>query len=198
MEPVDPLKMAIAQLKRFPGIGERSATRLVYWLLRQGTEVPAAIGAALAALPQALLRCSTCGDVSAVDPCPMCTDPKRESGLICVVERPQDVKAVEAAGEFRGRYHVLGGAIAPLDGVGPDELNIGALLDRLGAEDVSEVIIATDPDVEGDATALYLSKLLSPLDVKVTRLAHGISVGTEIEYADRSSVARAIANRREI
>ena len=128
----------------------------------------------------------------------MCTDPKRESGLICVVERPQDVKAVEAAGEFRGRYHVLGGAIAPLDGVGPDELNIGSLLDRIGTEGVAEVIIATDPDVEGDATALYLSKLLSPLDVKVTRLAHGISVGTEIEYADRSSVARAIANRREI
>ena len=115
-----------------------------------------------------------------------------------MVERPQDVKAVEAAGEFRGRYHVLGGSIAPLDGIGPDELNIASLLERLGPEQVTEVIIATDPDVEGDATALYLAKLMNPLSVKVTRLAHGISVGTEIEYADRSSVARAIANRQEI
>jgi len=115
-----------------------------------------------------------------------------------VVERPQDVQAVEAAGEFRGVYHVLGGAIAPLDGVGPDELNIASLLSRVTDERIEEVIIATDPDVEGDATALYLAKLLGPLGIKVTRLAHGISVGTEIEYADRSSVARAIANRREI
>jgi recombination protein RecR len=128
----------------------------------------------------------------------MCADPKREAGILCVVERPQDVKAVEAAGEFRGRYHVLGGSIAPLDGIGPDELNIASLLERLGPEQVTEVIIATDPDVEGDATALYLAKLMNSLLVKVTRLAHGISVGTEIEYADRSSVARAIANRQEI
>ena len=128
----------------------------------------------------------------------MCTDPRRDSGMICVVERPQDVQAIEAVGEFRGRYHVLGGAIAPLDGVGPDQLHISALLNRLEPESVAEVLIATDPDVEGDATALYLAKLLKPLDIKVTRLAHGISVGTEIEYADRSSVARAIENRREL
>jgi recombination protein RecR len=118
--------------------------------------------------------------------------------MLCVVERPQDVLAIEAVGEFRGRYHVLGGAIAPLDGVGPDQLHIRALLERIGPERVAEVLIATDPDVEGDATALYLAKLLKPLEVKVTRLAHGISVGTEIEYADRSSVARAIENRREM
>jgi len=198
MDVVDPLKMAVAQLKRFPGIGERSATRLVYWLLRQGPEVATEIGEALLALPAAMTRCTQCGDVSAIDPCSMCSDPKRESSLVCVVERPQDVQAVEAAGEFRGLYHVLGGAIAPLDGVGPDELNIASLIERVGVDHIAEVIIATDPDVEGDATALYLSKLLGPLGVRVTRLAHGISVGTEIEYADRSSVARAIANRREI
>ena len=128
----------------------------------------------------------------------MCSDPRREGGILCVVERPQDVQAIEASGEFRGRYHVLGGAIAPLDGVGPDELNIASLLERVGVHAIGEVVIATDPDVEGDATALYLSKLLKPLDVRVTRLAHGISVGTEIEYADRSSVARAISNRREL
>ena len=198
MDDVDPLKMAIAQLKRFPGIGERSATRLVYWLLRQDPQVSTEIGHALLALPKAMTRCSRCGDISAVDPCALCSDPKRESGVVCVVERPQDVQAVEAAGEFRGLYHVLGGAIAPLDGVGPDELNIATLLTRVSTENLEEVIIATDPDVEGDATALYLAKLLGPLGIKVTRLAHGISVGTEIEYADRSSVARAIANRREI
>ncbi len=195
---VDPLKVCVAQLKRFPGIGERSATRLVYWLLRQEPHVAAEIGAALLALPEAMTRCSTCGDISAVDPCPICSDPKREGGLVCVVERPQDVQAIEASGEYRGRYHVLGGSIAPLDGIGPDQLNISSLLERVGPHAIEEVVIATDPDVEGDATALYLSKLLKPLDIKVTRLAHGISVGTEIEYADRSSVARAISNRREL
>ncbi len=198
MDPTDPLKVCIAQLKRFPGIGERTATRLVYWLLRQSPEVATEIGHALVALPQNMTRCTNCGDVSSIDPCPMCTDSRRESGMLCVVERPQDVQAIEAVGEFRGRYHVLGGAIAPLDGVGPDQLHISALLARIGPETISEVLIATDPDVEGDATALYLAKLLKPLDVKVTRLAHGISVGTEIEYADRSSVARAIENRREL
>jgi len=198
METVDPLKVCIAQLKRFPGIGERTATRLVYWLLRQGSEVATEIGHALIALPQSMTRCSRCGDTSSNDPCNMCLDSRRESGMICVVERPQDVMAIEAVGEFRGRYHVLGGAIAPLDGVGPDQLHIRALLERIEPEQVVEVLIATDPDVEGDATALYLAKLLKPLEVKVTRLAHGISVGTEIEYADRSSVARAIENRREL
>ncbi len=198
MDLQDPLKLCIAQLKRFPGIGERTATRLVYWLLRQSPEVATEIGQALIALPNSMTRCSTCGDVSSVDPCAMCTDARRDSGMICVVERPQDVQAIEAVGEFRGRYHVLGGAIAPLDGVGPDQLHISALLERIGPEKIDEVLIATDPDVEGDATALYLAKLLKPLDIKVTRLAHGISVGTEIEYADRSSVARAIENRREL
>ncbi len=198
MEVQDPLKVCIAQLKRFPGVGERTATRLVYWLLRQAPEVATEIGHALIALPNSMTRCSRCGDVSAHDPCSICTDVRREAGILCVVERPQDVQAIEAVGEYRGRYHVLGGAIAPLDGVGPDQLNIGSLLKRVGPEDTKEVLIATDPDVEGDATALYLAKLLKPLEIKVTRLAHGISVGTEIEYADRSSVARAIENRREL
>jgi len=198
MEVQDPLKVCIAQLKRLPGVGERTATRLVYWLLRQAPEVATEIGHALIALPDSMTRCSICGDVSAHDPCAICTDVRREAGIMCVVERPQDVQAIEAVGEYRGRYHVLGGAIAPLDGVGPDQLNIGSLLKRVDPENIEEVLIATDPDVEGDATALYLAKLLKPLEIKVTRLAHGISVGTEIEYADRSSVARAIENRREL
>jgi recombination protein RecR len=198
MDKVDPLKSCIVQLSRFPGIGERTATRLVYWLLRQSPEIAITIGAALQALPAEMTRCERCGNISAVDPCSLCEDVKRSDEILCVVERPQDVQAIEATGEYRGRYHVLGGAIAPLDGIGPDQLNISSLLHRVGPEAIVEVLIATDPDVEGDATALYLAKLLKPLDVKVTRLAHGISVGTEIEYADRSSVARAIENRREL
>ncbi len=197
-ESPDPLRRCIAQLSRFPGIGERTATRLSYWLLRQGPDVALDIGSALSALPATMIRCSRCCNVASADPCTICAHPKREEGLICVVERPQDVLAIDAAGEFQGRYHVLGGAIAPLDGVGPDDLHIRELMARLEPESVEEILIATDPDVEGDATALYLARLLKPLGVRVTRLAHGISVGTEIEYADKSSVARAIEHRREI
>jgi len=194
----DPLRRTIAQLARFPGIGERTATRLSYWLLRQPPEVSREIGGALSELPDAMVRCSRCCNIASVDPCALCVSTKRESATLCVVERPQDVLAIEAAGEYLGRYHVLGGAIAPLDGVGPDELHIRELMARLDPEAVTEVLIATDPDVEGDATALYLARLLKPLGLRVTRLAHGISVGTEIEYADRSSVARAIEHRREM
>jgi recombination protein RecR len=186
------------QLSRFPGIGERTATRLAYWLLRQPADVVRGIGHAIAALPEAMIRCSQCCNISSIDPCGICENTRRESQTICVVERPQDVQANEAAGEFYGRYHVLGGAIAPLDGVGPEQLNIRELLTRMEPDVVREVLIATDPDVEGDATALYLARLIKPLGVKVTRLAHGIAVGTQIEYADKSSMARAIENRREM
>lgn len=192
----DPLRRAVAQLSRFPGIGERTATRLAYWLLRQPAGVSEEIGAALVALTTEMTRCSVCCNLSATDPCPLCADPRRDPGLICVVEQPQDVLAIDATGEFKGRFHVLHGAISPLDGVGPQDLRMRELLARL--DGVREVVIATDPDVEGDATALYLASLLRPLGVRATRLAHGISVGTELEYADRSSVARALENRREI
>lgn len=195
---LDPLRRCVIQLSRFPGIGERTATRLAYWLTRQPDDVARDIGAALAELPDAMTRCTRCCNISADDPCAICTDPRRDGPMLCVVERPQDVQAIDAAGEFTGRYHMLGGAIAPLEGIGPDELYVRQLLQRLEPESITEVLIATDPDVEGDATALYLARLLKPLDVRVTRLAHGIAVGTEIEYADKSSVARAIENRREM
>jgi recombination protein RecR len=197
-EPVDPLRGCVVQLSRFPGIGERTATRLAYWLLRQPADVVRGIGHAIAALPDAMTRCSQCCNISSIDPCGICENTRREGHTICVVERPQDVQAIEAAGEFYGRYHVLGGAIAPLDGVGPEQLNIRELLRRMEPDVVREVLIATDPDVEGDATALYLARLIKPLGVKVTRLAHGIAVGTQIEYADKSSMARAIETRREM
>lgn len=197
MTTVDPLRQCVAQLSRFPGVGERTATRLAYWLLRQEPAVAEEIGAAIAQLRSAMVRCGVCQDVAANDPCPRCADPRRDAHLICVVERPQDIAAIEASGEFRGRFHVLHGAISPLDGVGPDDLTIRALLSRI-TDQTAEVLVATDPDVEGDATALYLARVLKPLGVRVTRLAHGIAVGTELEFADRSSVARALANRREL
>lgn len=198
MSTTDPFRRCVAQLARFPGIGERTATRLAWWLLRQPPEVADELAEALRELRRGMKRCSVCCNLAAVDPCAFCTDPRRDDAVICVVERPQDIAAIDATGEFRGRYHVLDGAISPLDGVGPDQLNIRELLARLDDGQVCEVLLATDPDVEGDATALYLAKILKPLGVRVSRLAHGIAVGTELEYADRSSVARAIENRREL
>ncbi len=195
---IDPLRRCIDELSRFPGIGERTATRLTYWLLRQSPQVGREIGGAIDALHGSVTRCAQCCTISATDPCGLCVSARRQPQSICVVERPQDVRAIEAAGEFEGRYHVLGGAISPLDGVGPDALTIKQLLARIDPDGVTEVLIATDPDVEGDATALYLARLLKPLGIRVTRLAHGISVGTEIEYADKTSVALAIENRREL
>lgn len=196
MSGVDPFRRCVAQLSRFPGIGERTATRLAYWLLRQPPEVGEEIAQAVGLLGREMTRCSTCCNLSGTDPCAICGDPRRDPGLICVVEQPQDVTAIDNTGEFRGRFHVLHGAISPLDGVSPQDLRIRELLTRL--EGVRELILATDPDVEGDATALYLTGLLRPLGLRVTRLAHGIAVGTELEYADKSSVARALENRREV
>lgn len=194
----DPLERCIQQLARFPGIGQRTATRLAYWLVRQEPHVAAEIASAIEALPQEIRRCSICCTLTPTDPCGRCSDPRRDAGLICVVEQPQDIASIEATGEYRGRYHVLMGSISPLDGVGPDELRIRELLARVEGGGVREVLVATDPDVEGDTTALYLASLLKPLRVRVTRLAHGIAVGTELEYADKGSVARAIENRREL
>ena len=194
----DPIRAAVQQLRRFPGIGEKTATRLVYWLLRAPPGTAGDIATALQALSEGVHECGTCCNLTADDPCPQCSQPSRDRTVICVVEEPQDVLAFERAGEFRGRYHVLHGAISPLDGVTPDTLRIRPLLERLRSGEVQEVILATNPTVEGDATALYLARLLQPLSLRVTRPAHGISVGTEIEYADSLSLARALQNRREM
>ena len=196
MDAEDPIREAIRQLRRLPGVGEKTATRLVYWMLRAPDGTTDAIGDALKRLSGDVRTCSVCGNLTALDPCTICADPRRDPTAVCVVEHPQDVLAFERSGEFRGRYHVLHGAIAPLDGIGPGDLNMRSLLERLRGGDVTEVILATDPDVEGDATALYLARLLTDVGVKVTRLAHGISVGTEIEYADAVSLARALQNRQ--
>lgn len=193
---MDPVRRTVLALSRFPGIGEKTAQRLTWWLMRADTEVVEELSAAIGELQDSIQECDTCGILSGENPCLICSDPHRVDQLICVVERPQDVAAIERAGEYRGRFHVLHGALSPLDGIGPDQLRIQSLLSRL--KDVEEVILATDPDVEGDTTALYLAKLLAPLGIKTSRLAHGIAVGTEIEYADRVSLMRALENRREL
>lgn len=196
----NPIKLAVRQLSRLPGVGEKSATRLVYWMLTQPGDVPAQIGQALLDLHETITECSVCCTLTTrdQDPCPLCRRADRERSLILVVEHPQDVLAFERTGEFKGTYHVLHGAISPLDGVTPDQLRIRPLLERLRGDTVREVVLATDPNVEGDATALYLARLIKPIGVRTTRLAHGISVGTEIEYADTVSLARAFEFRREL
>jgi recombination protein RecR len=195
---MDPLQRCVAALSRFPGVGERTATRLAYWLLRMPAEVAEEIAAAIVDLRRGVVECEICCDVSPHTPCSRCRDERRDSTQVCVVEHPQDVAAIERGGAYTGRYHVLHGAVSPLDGVLPDHLRIAALLRRLEGGGVQEIVLATDPDVEGDTTALYLARLLKPLGLRVTRLAHGIPVGTEIEYADRASLARAVQNRREL
>lgn len=192
----DAFRRAVVQLARLPGVGEKTATRYAYWLLRQPPEVAEAIAAAVHGLRGSVHECRRCRDLTEGELCRRCVDTRRDGRLVCVVERPQDVGAIDAAGEYHGVYHVLHGALSPLDKVGPDQLRIRELLARL--DGVTEVILATDPDVEGDTTALYLAKLLKPLVPKVTRLAHGVSVGTEIEFADRVSIARALEGRREL
>ncbi len=193
-----PIQAAAHQLARLPGIGEKTATRLVYWLLGAPAGTLPQLIAALSALEEGVMECSTCCDLTTTDPCARCTGGNRDESLICVVEHSQDVVAFERSGEFKGRYHVLHGSISPLEGIGPDALRIRPLMNRLRDERVKEVILATDPDVEGDATALYLARILHGIDILVTRLAHGISVGTEIEYADAVSLAHALENRRKV
>ncbi len=195
----DPFRRAVQQLARFPGVGDKTATRYAYWLLRQPPDAARDIADAIISLKASVRECSVCCDLTDREVCGRCTDGRRDPALICVVERPQDVRAIDASGEFKGQFHVLHGALSPLDGVGPNDLRIQALLARIGAMGPGpECILATDPDVEGDATSLYLARLLKPLGVRVTRLAHGIAVGTEIEFADRVSLARALEGRREI
>ena len=191
------LRSCVARSCRLPGIGERTATFGVL-VVAAVAKVAEQIGEERYVSFRLKLVDAWSVLIFHVRPMPSMLDSEREQDIICVVERPQDIQAVEGSGSFKGAYHVLDGAISPLDGVGPEQLRIRELIARLEDGSVQEVLIATDPDVEGDATALYLARILKPAGVRVTRLAHGISVGTELEYADRSSVARALENRRDI
>lgn len=192
----NPIERAVRALRRLPGMGDKTATRLVYWLLRAPDGTIEAITDALSRLKSEVRSCEDCGDLTSEPRCAICANPKRDPHILAVVERPQDVRAFERGGAFQGRYHVLHGAISPLDGVGPADLNLRSLLDRLRDGSITEVVLATDPDVEGDATALYLAHLLADVGVRITRLAHGIGIGTEIEYANAASLGQALAYRR--
>ena len=195
---MDPVQQAIAQIGRFPGIGQKTASRMIFWLMQQDPQIAIDIGAALCDLPTKILKCSRCFTITTTAQCTICENTKRNSNIICVVERPQDIEKIESAGGFDGSYHVLGGSLSPLEGIGPENLRITELLQRLKTEDASEILIAVDPDTEGDATAMYLAHILKPLDKRVTRIAHGIAVGTEIEYAPANSLRLALENRQEM
>jgi recombination protein RecR len=183
---------------RLPGIGEKTAGRLAFFVLRTDRDYARALGDALVAVKDETRLCSICFALTETDPCPICSDPQRSDEAICVVEEPADLLAVDRAPEFRGRYHVLHGTLAPLDGVGPDDLKIQPLLLRLQGGGVREVIVATNPTAEGEATALYLAKLIKPLGPRVTRIAHGVPVGGDLEYVDVMTVGRALEGRREM
>ena len=193
-----PLKRLVDRLSRLPGIGEKSATRLAFFLLRADAEYARELAAAIADLKAEIRLCSRCLAFTEQDPCVLCDDPRRSAEVLCVVEDPADVMAIERAGDFRGHYHVLHGTLAPLEGIGPEELKISELLTRLRDGTVREIILATNPTVEGEATALYLAKLIKPSGVKVTRIAHGLPMGGVVEYADGVTLSRALEGRREM
>ncbi|MGI5173092.1 recombination protein RecR [Treponema sp. OMZ 840] len=180
---------------RLPGIGKKTATRLVHHLLKADQAFLERFAYQLSSLHSRITYCSVCGACTEKDPCPICTDLMRDKSLLCVVEQPQDIDIIEASREYRGLFHVLGGLIAPLDGVGPEQLHIADLMERIHKGTVEEVIIATPPTIEGDTTALYINKLLAPIGIKVTRLASGLPVGGDLEYADKLTLARSFRGR---
>jgi recombination protein RecR len=194
----EPLSRLVEQLQKLPGIGAKGATRLAFHILKTPREDSERLCDAIRDVKEQVTYCSTCNNITDVDPCMYCTGATRNPRMICVVEEPQNVAVVEKTREFRGTYHVLMGALSPLHGVGPDDLKIRGLLERVGAGGVEEVILATNPTVEGEATALYLARLLKPLGVRVTRIAMGIPVGSDLEYADEVTMTRAMEGRREV
>jgi len=193
-----PLARLIEELSKLPTVGPRTAQRLAFHLLSMSAQDAEALATAILEAKSRIRNCSVCGNLTEADPCGICANAQRDQSVICVVEDPRDIAAMERTREFTGLYHVLQGAISPLDGVGPDDLRIAELLQRVAAGDVREVIVATNPRVEGEATALYLSKVLKPLSVRVTRIAHGLPVGGDLEYADEVTLARALEGRRDL
>jgi len=188
----------VAELAKFPGIGQKTATRLAFFILRQPAAEAEALAAAIREMKECIGFCSVCFHMTETDPCPLCTDPSRDDRLLCVVETPQDLLAIERSRSFRGRYHVLHGALSPLDGIGPEQLRIAELQQRVAQGAVQEVVVATNFSVEGEATALYLARLLRSSGVRVTRLAYGIPMGSDLEFVDEATVNRAVEGRREL
>ena len=198
MTEVEPLARLIEQLQRLPGVGAKGAQRLAFHLLRQPREEVDQLLDAVRDVKERISYCSVCSNITDTDPCYYCTHPSRNQRVICVVEDPHNVTAVENTKEFKGTYHVLMGALSPLQGVGPDDLKIKSLLERVSKDTVDEVILATNPNVEGEATAIYLGKLLKPIGVRVTRIAMGLPVGSDLEYADEVTLHKAMTGRHEI
>jgi len=192
------LRRLIALLGKLPGVGEKTATRLALHMLKMPPQSVRELGEAIVAIPEAVIRCSRCFNIADEDPCPICTDPARRDDLLCVVESPTDLVPIEKSGEYRGRYHVLGGAISPIDGVMPEDLRVGELLGRLSQGGVAEVILATNLTAEGEATATYLAGAIKTLNIRVTRIAYGMPVGSDLEYTDEITVGRAIKGRRDV
>jgi recombination protein RecR len=187
----------IEEFSRLPGIGPKSAQRLTFYLLRGSKERVASLGEAVLRLKEGIKICSVCSNLTEQDPCLICSDPKRNKKLIMVVEEPLDILAFEKTGKFEGTYHVLHGAISPIEGIGPEELYIKQLLDRVHAGAIKEIILATNINVEGEATAMYLSRIIQPLGISVTRIARGLPVGSDIEYADEVTLSRALEGRAD-
>jgi recombination protein RecR len=191
----DPIQRLVQQLARLPGIGEKTATRLAFHLLRAPKQQVRDLAQTLVDAVDRLRLCSVCANVTEDDPCTLCRDTRRDAEVICVVASPSDLIAIERGGHYQGRYHVLHGLLSPLEGIGPEDLRIADLLRRLGAAPVSEVIVATSPSVEGEATAMFLARQIKPLGIKVSRIATGLPIGGELEYSDQATIARALAHR---
>ncbi|MFZ5634195.1 MAG: recombination mediator RecR [Bacillota bacterium] len=193
-----PIARLVDEFARLPGIGPKTAQRLAFYVLNAPAEVARSLARALVEARENIRRCSECCDLTDRDPCAVCRDPRRNREVLCVVEQPRDVIAIEKTRGFRGLYHVLHGAISPMSGIGPGELTVRELLERIARNNVREVILATNPNVEGDATALYLARLIKPSGVRVTRLAHGLPVGASLEYADEMTLSKALEGRQDV
>lgn len=193
-----PVQDLIDELGRLPGVGPKSAQRIAFHLLKLPSVDALRLSNAIAVVKERVSFCQTCFNISEGEACGICTDTRRERGVLCVVEEPRDIVAVEKTGEFRGRYHVLQGAISPIEGIGPDQLKVKELLTRIEPEEIGEVILCTNPNIEGEATAMYISRLLKPLGITVTRIASGLPVGGDLEYADELTLGRALEGRRTI
>ena len=193
-----PLNKLINELSRLPGIGGKTAQRLAFYILSMDEKSAMELANAISDAKKSMTYCSVCGNLTDTDPCAICSDDSRDKSTICVVESPKDVVAMEKIREYRGYYHVLHGAISPMDGIGPDDINLRSLIVRLQDEAVKELIIATNPNIEGEATAMYIARLIKPSGIKVTRIAHGIPVGGDLEYADEVTLLKAVEGRREL
>ncbi len=195
---IEPIARMVQQLSRLPGIGVKSAQRLAYYILSLPEEQVRELASSIYEGRKMVKYCSLCGNYTVEDPCPICADPSRHNGLLCVVRDPRDVAAMERMRDFHGTYHVLHGTISPMEGVGPEDIRIRELQERVQSEHIKEVILATNPDIEGEATAAYIARLLKPMGVLVTRIAHGLPVGGDLEYTDEVTLSKAMEGRREM